>query len=157
MSVCKASEERAVADATRLRSEGLYGRQREHKDQWNDVLKLHHVQLAIPPGSEDECRRFYCAILGWKELPKPAVLVKRGGLWLSAGEVELHLGVEQDFHPAKKAHPAFLVTAIDNIAADLASQKFEVDWDDSIPEFKRFFVFDAVGNRLEFMQPSDRH
>ena len=116
---------------------------------------LHHVQLAIPPGSEDECRRFYCAILGWKELPKPYVLATRGGLWLSAGDVELHLGVEEDFRPARKAHPAFLVTELGDIAAKLENQKFEVDWDENIAAFKRFFVFDAVGNRLEFMQSAE--
>ena len=120
-------------------------------------MKLHHVQLAIPPGSEDECRKFYCTLLGWKELPKPAQLAARGGLWLSAGEVELHLGVEQDFRPARKAHPAFLVAGIEKIAASLEDLEFEISWDDSIPAFKRFFVFDAVGNRLEFMQPAGKH
>ena len=119
-------------------------------------MKLHHVQLAIPPGSEDACRRFYCTILGWKELPKPIALAARGGLWLSSGEVELHLGVEADFRPARKAHPAFLVTKIESIAASLEDNKFELSWDNSIPAYKRFFVFDAVGNRLEFMQLADK-
>lgn len=115
-------------------------------------MKLHHVQLAIPPGSEEDCRRFYCKTLGWTELLKPAELAKRGGLWLSFGEAEVHLGVEQNFRPAKKAHPAFLLTDIQQIATRLEAHNVEMDWDDTLPGYKRFYTFDAVGNRLEFMQ-----
>ena len=116
------------------------------------MLQLHHVQLAIPQGSEEDCRKFYCLILGWTEKPKPVALAARGGLWLTNGNAELHLGVEEDFRPARKAHPAFLITEIEKVAADLAKHDFNVIWDESIPAYKRFFVFDVVGNRLEFMQ-----
>lgn len=119
-------------------------------------MKLHHVQLAIPPDSEDLCRTFYCDLLGWTEKPKPAVLATRGGLWLSTGEAEIHLGVEQDFRPAKKAHPAFLVTELTDLADKLQANGHEPNWDTSIPELRRFFVFDAVGNRLEFILASVR-
>src|SRR5262249_48190226 len=74
-----------------------------------ELTTIDHVQLAIPPGSEDDCRRFYVNVLGLAEKPKPPVLAARGGLWLMAGAVEIHLGVERDFRPAKKAHPAFRV------------------------------------------------
>ncbi|MEE9313027.1 MAG: glyoxalase [Rhizobiaceae bacterium] len=115
-------------------------------------MKLHHVQLAIPPNSESQCREFYCVILGWEERPKPLALAKRGGLWLTNGEVDLHLGVEQDFRPALKAHPAFLTTNLTAIAAILAKHNHIVTWDDELEAFDRFYVSDAVGNRLEFMQ-----
>jgi len=117
-------------------------------------MKLHHVQLAIPPGSEDECRSFYLDVLKFDEIPKPAELAKRGGLWMKSGQVEIHLGVEQDFRPAQKAHPAFHTDRLVEIAADLEKHDYQLLWDDSIPKWKRFFVFDAVGNRLEFMQGS---
>ncbi len=115
-------------------------------------MKLHHVQLAIPPDSEDLCRAFYCDLLGWTEQPKPTELAARGGLWLSSGEAEIHLGVEQDFRPAKKAHPAFLVAELSDLADKLQASGHQPNWDTSNPELRRFFAFDAVGNRLEFIQ-----
>jgi len=90
--------------------------------------------------------------LAWSELPKPTELAKRGGLWLTTGEAEIHLGVEQDFVPAKKAHPAFLTNDLTELAAKLDANGYEAKWDKSIPKLQRFFVFDAVGNRLEFIQ-----
>lgn len=115
-------------------------------------MKLHHVQLAIPPLSEDECRAFYCDVLGWQELEKPSALAARGGLWLDAGQAEIHLGVEEDFRPARKAHPAFLVTDIARLADTLKDAGHVVKWDDALKEYKRFFTADPVGNRIEFMQ-----
>jgi catechol 2,3-dioxygenase-like lactoylglutathione lyase family enzyme len=115
-------------------------------------MRLHHVQLAIPPGSEAECRWFYCDVLGWRELTKPAALAARGGLWLAAGEDELHLGVEREFHPARKAHPAFAVADLDEIAGRLKAAGARVEFDVAIAGVRRFYTHDAVGNRIEFLE-----
>ena len=114
--------------------------------------KLHHVQLAIPAGSEDQCRSFYCEILGLIEIEKPEVLARRGGLWLKLGESELHLGVEKEFIPARKAHPGIQVADVAALAAHLKASGYDVEWDDAIPTLRRFYVFDVVGNRLEFLE-----
>ncbi|MGO4571587.1 glyoxalase [Microvirga sp. 2TAF3] len=118
------------------------------------MLRLDHVQLAIPPGAENECRRFYVDILGMEEVPKPPALAKRGGLWLRSGEVQIHLGVEADFHPALKAHPGIVVGDLDRLAETLARSGHEPIWDDSLPEIRRFYVADPLGNRLEFLAAS---
>ncbi len=112
---------------------------------------LHHVQLAIEPGSEDRCRAFYVGVLGLTEIPKPPALAGRGGLWLRAGGLELHLGVEADFRPARKAHPGILVDDLDALAARLADHG--VEWDDGFPGHRRFYTHDCLGNRLEFLTP----
>ena len=117
-----------------------------------EFLRLHHIQLAIPTGSEEKCRNFWCGLLSWQERLKPAAMAERGGMWLVNGEIELHLGVENEFRPAKKAHPAFLVHDIDTLARLLNSHGYQPTWDEEIAQYKRFFVFDPVGNRLEFMQ-----
>jgi catechol 2,3-dioxygenase-like lactoylglutathione lyase family enzyme len=114
---------------------------------------LQHVQLAIPRGSEDECRRFYVGILGLSEVPKPPALAARGGMWLRAEGVEIHLGVEDDFRPAKKAHPAFVVANFDALVERLTASGVEIRWDESIPGTRRFHVSDNAGNRLEFIAP----
>ena len=115
-------------------------------------MRLHHVQLAIPPGSEAQCRAFYVDVLGWVEVPKPEALAARGGLWLEVGKHQVHLGVEQDFRPARKAHPAFAVDDLDDLARRLAEAGSPVEYDEAIPGLRRFYVFDAVGNRLEFLE-----
>ncbi|WP_255607754.1 VOC family protein [Micromonospora sp. PLK6-60] len=114
---------------------------------------LHHVQLAIPPGSEDQCRAFYVGVLGLTEVQKPPVLAARGGLWVRGDRLEIHLGVEQDFQPARKAHPGILVGDLDALAARLTANDVEVTWDDNFPGHRRFYAFDNLGNRLEFLQP----
>jgi catechol 2,3-dioxygenase-like lactoylglutathione lyase family enzyme len=116
-------------------------------------LGLHHVQLAIPGGAEDQCRRFYVDALGLLEVPKPPVLAARGGLWVRRDGLEIHLGVEDDFRPARKAHPGILVGDLDSLAQRLADHGVDVEWDDNFPGFRRFYAFDAVGNRLEFLGP----
>ena len=116
-------------------------------------FRLHHFQLAIPRGSEDACRRFYIDVLGLTEVPKPPALAVRGGMWLRAEGVEIHLGVEEDFRPAKKAHPAFIITDFDGLVARLAASGVEIRWDESIPGTRRFHASDNVGNRLEFIAP----
>ena len=116
------------------------------------MLRLDHVQLAIPQGSEDFCRRFYAAVLGMTEVEKPAALAGRGGLWLESGSVRIRLGVEEDFRPARKAHPAIVVRSLDGLAQALSATGYAPSWDDAIPRVRRFYVSDPVGNRIEFME-----
>jgi catechol 2,3-dioxygenase-like lactoylglutathione lyase family enzyme len=112
------------------------------------------VQLAIPAGGEPACRAFYGALLGMTEREKPPVLAARGGCWFRAGGVELHLGVEDRFAPARKAHPGILVTGLGALAARLAEAGIPVTPDAELPGFARFYVSDPFGNRLEFLEPS---
>lgn len=114
---------------------------------------LHHVQLAIPAGSEDLARRFYGDSLGMVELEKPAVLAARGGCWFRGGGWEVHLSAETDFRPARKAHPGVLVSGIDNLAGHLRDAGVSVEWDDNFPGHRRFYAHDPYGNRLEFLEP----
>ncbi|RYG91554.1 glyoxalase [Loktanella sp. IMCC34160] len=109
-----------------------------------------HTQLAIPKGGEDDARAFWVGILGMTELPKPEALAGRGGLWLRAGEVELHLGVEEPFSPARKAHPCFRVPDLDDIARRLVVEGHEVRWDTALTDRRRFFTDDPFCNRIEF-------
>jgi catechol 2,3-dioxygenase-like lactoylglutathione lyase family enzyme len=120
------------------------------------LTKLHHVQLAIPAGSEDACRRFWGETLGMTELAKPSALAARGGCWFGGGGVEIHLGVEADFAPARKAHPGILVSGLKELAARLESAGIPVQWDDEMPGYERFYAADPFGNRLEFLQPAAR-
>ncbi|MFD8012691.1 glyoxalase [Streptomyces sp. NPDC058955] len=115
---------------------------------------LHHVQLSIPPGGEDACRAFWGEALGLTEIEKPPVLAARGGCWFRGGGIEVHLGVEDDFRPARKAHPGILVTGIHALAARLESRGTTVTWDDAFPGYTRFHTADDLGNRLEFLEPS---
>lgn len=116
---------------------------------------LHHVQLAIPPGGEDRARSFWRDKLGLQEVDKPPVLAARGGCWFRGGGLEVHLGVEDDFRPARKAHPGILVRNIEAVSVQLTSAGVDVTWDENLPGFTRFYVFDDVGNRLEFLEPVD--
>ncbi|MEP7055810.1 MAG: VOC family protein [Actinomycetota bacterium] len=118
---------------------------------------LHHVQLAIPPGSEDACRGFWGGILGMAEVEKPPVLAARGGCWFRGGGLELHLGVDADFAPARKAHPGILVADLDALAQRLSQNGLEATWDGEFPGHKRFYASDPVGNRLEFLEPIGGH
>jgi catechol 2,3-dioxygenase-like lactoylglutathione lyase family enzyme len=113
---------------------------------------LHHVQLAIPPGSEEACRAFYVGVLGMTEIPKPPALAARGGLWVRADTLEIHLGAEEDFHPARKAHPGIRVADLDALAQRLKEGGAEVVWDPNFPGHRRFYSWDNLGNRLEFVQ-----
>jgi catechol 2,3-dioxygenase-like lactoylglutathione lyase family enzyme len=116
-------------------------------------VALHHLQLAIPPGSEDACRAFYIGILGMTEIAKPSELAKRGGLWLRADALEIHLGVEEDFRPARKAHPGIMTSDIDDLSRHLESSGVDISWDSGFPGFRRFYALDNNGNRLEFLAP----
>ena len=114
---------------------------------------LHHVQLAVPACSEDACRTFYVGVLGLTEVAKPPALAARGGSWVRAGALELHLGVEDDFRPARKAHPGILVRDVDALVDRLTTAGVEVRWDGDFPGHRRCYADDPVGNRLEFLQP----
>ncbi|HEY0700957.1 MAG TPA: VOC family protein [Micromonospora sp.] len=116
---------------------------------------IHHVQLACPPGSEDASRAFYVGVLGLTEKPKPPALAVRGGCWFTGYGVELHLGVEEDFRPARKAHPGLLWPDLDDLAARLTAAGHPVRWgDDEVPGLRRFHTDDVHGNRLEFLAPT---
>ncbi|MEU5955156.1 VOC family protein [Streptomyces sp. NPDC047525] len=119
---------------------------------------IDHVQLAAPPGSEPELRAFYCGVLGMREIAKPGALAARGGCWFlaGAGAVQLHLGIEADFRPARKAHPGLRVRDISAYAEGLASRGVPVTWDHALPGHRRFYADDPVGNRLEFLEPKPR-
>jgi catechol 2,3-dioxygenase-like lactoylglutathione lyase family enzyme len=114
---------------------------------------VHHVQLAMPPGRERAAREFYAGVLGMTEVAKPAPLAARGGAWFRAGAVELHLGVEADFTPARKAHPGILVSGLDRLASRLSAAGHPVNRDGAFPGFRRFYATDPFGNRLEFLEP----
>ena len=117
------------------------------------IIGYDHVQVAIPGGAEDAAREYYGGLLGMTELPKPAPLAVRGGCWFAAGAAVLHLGVEADFRPARKAHPAFIVEDLDALERMLQAAGFETtSGDNEIPGLRRFHSFDPFGNRLEFQQ-----
>ncbi|MER5547935.1 VOC family protein [Streptomyces sp. NPDC002589] len=119
------------------------------------LVALDHVQLAAPTASEDLLRAFYVDALGLVEIPKPPVLAARGGAWFATadGAVQLHLGIEEPFRPATKAHPGLRVKDIDAFAEQLTAHGASVTWDDNLPGHRRFYSTDPVGNRLEFLEP----
>ena len=114
---------------------------------------LHHVQLAMPAGREDEARGFFVDVLGMTEVAKPPVLAARGGAWFRGGGVEIHLGVEEPFAPARRAHPGLVVDDLDDAARRVATTGQDVRWDADFPGYRRFYAHDPFGNRLEFLQP----
>ena len=126
------------------------------------ILSIDHVQLAMPVGEEEKARAFFVNILGFHEIPKPAELAKRGGAWfqnvptaveLPSGTVKLHVGVEADFRPARKAHPAFIVDDLDSLIAKAQSAGCETDTTQPpLDGYKRAHVFDPFGNRIELME-----
>ena len=117
---------------------------------------IHHVQLACPAGSEAPLRAFYHGVLGLAEIPKPPALAARGGCWFRGHGIELHLGVEEDFRPARKAHPGLLVRDLDAWAARLREAGYPVRPDGDFPGMRRFYSEDPLGNRLEFLEPASR-
>lgn len=118
------------------------------------LLGIDHVQLAMPVGGEETARQFYRDVLGLIEVPKPAPLAVRGGVWFARGPVQIHLGVEADFRPAQKAHPAFLVAELEPVLARCRSAGLAVVAAESLAGSRRAHVSDPFGNRLEFIQPS---
>jgi catechol 2,3-dioxygenase-like lactoylglutathione lyase family enzyme len=116
------------------------------------VLQIDHVQLAMPPGNEERARGFYGDVLGMTEIPKPGALAGRGGCWFASGAAQVHLGVEEDFRPAKKAHPALVVEGLDEILARCEAAGLQSRPDAEIDGRRRVHVFDPFGNRLELME-----
>jgi len=116
-----------------------------------EIVRLDHVQLAMPPGREEEAEAFYSGLLGFERLPKPPALAARGGCWFARGAVALHLGVEQDFRPARKAHPAFVVDDLAALEGALRAAGVEIRPNDDRPPGTRAYADDPFGNRLEFM------
>jgi catechol 2,3-dioxygenase-like lactoylglutathione lyase family enzyme len=117
------------------------------------VVGLDHVQLAAPEGCEREARRFYGELLGLPEIDKPEPLRSRGGAWFAVGSQQLHVGVQEPFSPARKAHPALRVRAeeLDALALRLAESGAEVIWDEELAEVRRFYSEDPWGNRIELL------
>jgi catechol 2,3-dioxygenase-like lactoylglutathione lyase family enzyme len=117
------------------------------------VLAIDHIQLAMPVGEEEKARAFYGGILGMTEIPKPPELAKRGGAWFQIGNVILHLGVEADFHPARKAHPALIVDDLETFLQICQANGLETDTSQPPLEgYKRAHIFDPFGNRIELME-----
>ena len=119
-----------------------------------NFVALDHVQVAIPKGQETVARAFYIDVLGMTELAKPARQSDRGGCWFAGGDgasVQIHCGVEEEFRPAKKAHPAVLIIGIDELAGRLEKAGHVVRWDDDLEGLRRFFCDDPFGNRIEFI------
>lgn len=116
-------------------------------------MRLDHVQLAGPPGCEDDARVFYGGLLGLDEIPKPEPMRGSGGVWFRIGEHELHIGIEDPFRPARKAHPALRVeaAALDAVAERLQAAGAPVDWDDRYPGARRVYTADPFGNRIEIL------
>ena len=118
----------------------------------NFYLGIDHVQLAAPPGCEAAARKFYVETLGVTELAKPAALQSRGGIWLKCGMHQLHVGVQVDFTPATKAHPAIRVLDMVALRSRLQSRNVDIIEDDSSIGVERFYLHDPFGNRLEFVE-----
>jgi catechol 2,3-dioxygenase-like lactoylglutathione lyase family enzyme len=133
----------------------LYARERSAMLHDFEVIGLDHVQLAAPAGCEDAARAFYGELLGLTELEKPATLAGRGGVWFQLGAQGLHIGVEQAFAAARKAHPALLVRNLDALAQRLQAAGVAVTWGNDLPGYRRFYASDPWGNRLELLWPDN--
>lgn len=117
------------------------------------VRKIDHVQLAMPAGGEGDARTFYADLLGISEKQKPENLARRGGCWFEDGDLKIHLGVEAEFRPARKAHPALLVDDLPALVARLRAADVTVRDDEPLDGYQRVYVDDPFGNRLELMEP----
>ncbi|GHB40505.1 glyoxalase [Pseudovibrio japonicus] len=116
------------------------------------IIALDHIQMTIPAGEEEAARAFFIGLLGFTEVEKPASLQGRGGVWFTAGTVNLHVGVEDPFTPNKKAHPAFLLDDLDETVARLEAAGAVLKDDKPLPGYLRKFTEDPFGNRIELMQ-----
>jgi catechol 2,3-dioxygenase-like lactoylglutathione lyase family enzyme len=123
-----------------------------NKEYGMSIYAIDHVQLAMPPGEEEAARAFYGGVLGMSETPKPPALAARGGVWFEAGVVKVHLGVEQEFRPARKAHPAFLVEELASLAARCTDASSPVTYDEPLAGYRRIHIADPFGNRIELME-----
>jgi catechol 2,3-dioxygenase-like lactoylglutathione lyase family enzyme len=109
----------------------------------------------MPFGREAEARAFYQGVLGIPEVPKPAHLISRGGCWFERGQLKVHLGVEADFRPARKAHPAFLVDNLSALISAITDAGFVVTTDEPLEGFERVYLDDPFGNRIELLERKD--
>ena len=117
------------------------------------ILSIDHVQIAMPAGEEEKARAFYVELLGFSEIPKPPELAKRGGAWFQSEQVQLHLGVESEFRPARKAHPAFVVDHLEAMIVRVRNAGYETDTSQpALDRYKRAHIFDPFGNRIELME-----
>ena len=112
------------------------------------ILRIDHVQLAIPPGGEQQARAFYAGILGLVEVPKPEPMRARGGMWFDGG---IHLGIEEGMRPSQKMHPAFVVDDLDALIEKLAAAGYEWKPSDELPGVRRGHTKDPFGNRIELI------
>jgi catechol 2,3-dioxygenase-like lactoylglutathione lyase family enzyme len=117
------------------------------------VKEIEHVQLAMPPGKESEARGFYEGVLGIPEVPKPPNLARRGGCWFVQGALKIHLGVENDFRAARKAHPALLVEDLPALRAIIQAAGHSLQTDEPLEGYDRIYVNDPFGNRIELIEP----
>jgi catechol 2,3-dioxygenase-like lactoylglutathione lyase family enzyme len=120
------------------------------------IERLDHVQLAMPAGGENAARDFYARTLGIPEVQKPAHLAKRGGCWFETDSVKIHLGVDQDFRPARKAHPALIVSDLPTLIKRLSDNGYHVVEDQPLEGYDRRYVDDPFGNRIELLEPNSR-
>jgi catechol 2,3-dioxygenase-like lactoylglutathione lyase family enzyme len=118
-----------------------------------EILRIDHVQLAMPAGREDEARRFYRDLLGIPERPKPRTLAARGGVWFERGDLKIHLGVDKDFVAARKAHPALIVAGLSALIDRVKTAGIAVRDDEPLEGHLRVYVDDPFGNRLELLEP----
>jgi catechol 2,3-dioxygenase-like lactoylglutathione lyase family enzyme len=119
------------------------------------IIGIDHVQVAMPAGREEDARAFYAGLLGVPEVAKPAHLAKRGGVWFESERIKIHLGVDRDFHPATKAHPALLVSGLRELVGRLRAAGAVVV-EEEMEGYDRVYVSDPFGNRLELMEPLTR-
>lgn len=116
------------------------------------IIGVHHVQLAMPAGGEATARRFYSELLGIPEVAKPVELARRGGVWFETAAIRIHLGVEQDFRPARKAHPGLLVRELRTLAEQLINAGYSITEGEPMQGYEHLYVNDPFGNRLELLQ-----
>jgi len=121
-----------------------------------EILGIDHIQIAMPANGEDLARKFYGELLGLVEIDKPAELASRGGCWFKLDGFGIHLGVDEDFRPARKAHPAFAVTDLDALKTKMTAAGVQIKIDPATSNTKRFHAQDPFGNRLEFIQDGGR-
>ena len=115
------------------------------------ITAVDQIQLAMPSGVEDEMRAFYCDLLGMAEVAKPPSLLGAGGFWAQAGSMQVHFGVDPQFTPARKAHPAFIVDDLGGLTSRLDRARLPFQWDARLPGVRRLFLHDPVGNRIELI------
>jgi catechol 2,3-dioxygenase-like lactoylglutathione lyase family enzyme len=116
------------------------------------VTRIDHIQIAAPRGCEAAAQEFYGTLLGLEPIEKPAALRDRGGCWFACADQQVHIGVENDFRPSRKAHAGFAVAALDELRSRLVAKGVPVLDDHSLPGTRRFYAEDPWGNRIEFVE-----